>query len=149
MITITGRILENRYTTAQWAAITSILPNNVWGHEVDGSGNPIGSKMGDGINLWANLPYWYQNIPLAFRYKINAGTPIPKNLTIADIPNLSITSIFWLEYNSGLLTNNPVSSQLVQRVFTTSAKTIIASINVYGNDDGTGKFNEDTWLIVK
>lgn len=58
MIGIDGAILENRYTTAQWAATTTILGNRVLGYETDGSGNPIGFKMGDGINLWAVLPYW-------------------------------------------------------------------------------------------
>ena len=59
MITINGRILENRFTTSQWGASTVVLPDRVWGHEVDGSGVPVGSKMGDGINIWNDLPYWY------------------------------------------------------------------------------------------
>jgi len=58
-IVIEGRLLENRFTTAQWAASTVILKDRVWGHEVDDSGNPVGSKMGNGVDLWAALPYWY------------------------------------------------------------------------------------------
>lgn len=58
MITINGAILENRYTTAQWAATTTILPDRVLGYEIDSFGNPIGFKMGDGINLWPVLKYW-------------------------------------------------------------------------------------------
>lgn len=60
MITINGRILENTYTTAQWAATTTILENRVRGYEYANDGvTPVGSKMGDGIHLWADLPYWY------------------------------------------------------------------------------------------
>jgi len=59
MISINGRILENVYTTAQWAAITEPLPDRVFGYEVDGSGLPVGKKMGNGIALWGDLPYWY------------------------------------------------------------------------------------------
>lgn len=58
-IIVEGRLLENRFTTAQWAASTVVLKDRVWGHEVDVSGNPIGSKMGNGVDLWAALPYWY------------------------------------------------------------------------------------------
>lgn len=59
MTAISGRILENVYTTAQWAAITTPLPDRVWGHEVSAGGVPIGSKMGNGIALWGALDYWY------------------------------------------------------------------------------------------
>jgi hypothetical protein len=58
MIAINGRILENRFTTAQWSAITDILPNRVFGYEVDVNGHPVGTKMGNGINLWSDLDYW-------------------------------------------------------------------------------------------
>jgi len=60
MISINGRILENVYTTAQWAAITVPLADRVFGYEYDNvtDKNPVGSKLGNGISLWADLPYW-------------------------------------------------------------------------------------------
>lgn len=62
MITINGRILENRFTTAQWAATTTILKNRVIGYEVAIDGfTIIGAKMGDGIKLWGVLPYMFQS----------------------------------------------------------------------------------------
>lgn len=77
MITVQTRVLENLYTTAQWAAITDPLPDRVQGHEVAADGSPIGTKIGNGVDLWADLPYWYSIGPAVFDmpYTIPAGEP--------------------------------------------------------------------------
>lgn len=76
-ITIEGRLLENVFTTAQWAATTVILKDRVWGHEVDNSGLPVGSKMGNGVDLWAALPYWYGKGTIADPISIPTGSDYP------------------------------------------------------------------------
>lgn len=150
MITITGNILENRYTTAQWAAITTPLPDRVWGHEVDSSGNPIGSKMGDGIKLWAVLSYWYASDTAEYETVIAKGTPIPFNIVL-NTPKRPFVSFLIAKFNdsSGLiLTSNGTSGMTYNPRYTTSGKTLLASIDVFGNDDGAGLFNEDTWIRI-
>ena len=132
-------ILENRYTTAQWAAITDPLPDRVQGHEVDGSGNPVGTKIGNGTDLWAALPYWYGGgIMPPFVYDIPAGTTNPTPLSFFGSVDLADGFTFTAEIVIDSLTNRTVNDYYIDKIFTNSGKTVIDSILIYGHDDGTG-----------
>lgn len=69
MITINGKILENVYTSAEWALSNPVLSARVAGYDSD----ELKFKLGDGVNHWADLP-WY------------GGTALKElNLTQSDI----------------------------------------------------------------
>lgn len=91
------------------------------------------------------------NVNGSNKYKILAGSDMPKPFTLADIPILSLSSTFQnfipLE-GSDTLVDTPSPTQRVDIVYTTIDKTEIDHINVYGDDDGDGKFAYDTWVCV-
>lgn len=54
MVTVQTRLLENVYTSAEWAASNPILPNRVKG----GDSTVLKYKIGDGVTAWNDLEYW-------------------------------------------------------------------------------------------
>lgn len=150
IITINGIIYERVDTTANWNYVNPILGNKEKGFEIDSSGEPVGMKIGDGIHHWSDLPYWFEGDSVDYEHVIPAGTPIPYNIPLS-MPKRPAVSFLIPKYNdsSGLiLTSNGTAGITYDPIFTTSAKTTLASINVYGNNDGAGNFNEDTYVRV-
>ncbi|GEM_PF-6354010 len=115
---------------------------------------PAGNKTSlalTAINEWDYISreMFEQNIPVVGDVRlpvIPAGTSMPKNYTSVDIPTLNIASRFLVEYETSATTTEPTSDQRVVKNYTDGTKTAIASIDVYGNNNGTGGFNENTWL---
>lgn len=150
MIAVSGIILERVDTTANWQYVNPVLANKEKGFEVDSIGNPVGMKIGDGIHTWDDLSYWFENDAAEYETVIAKGTPIPFNVVL-NTPKRPFISFLIAKYNdsSGLiLTSNGTSGMTYNPNYTTSGKAVLASIDVFGNDDGAGLFNEDTWVRV-
>lgn len=98
MISINGRILENVFTTAQWAAITTPLPDRVFGYEIDAGGLPVGKKMGNGIDLWSNLDYWYVGGAAS---NITAAIPAGTDYTYAYDGRFGDNPTAYVQYDTG------------------------------------------------
>lgn len=152
MITVNGIILERLDSTANWNYVNPILGNKEKGFEVDNliDKNPVGMKIGDGIHIWSDLQYWFGGDSVDYEHVIPKGTPIPFNIVL-NTPKRPFICFLIAKYNdsSGLkLTSNGVSGMTYNPNYTTSAKTLLASIDIFGNDDGSGNFNEDTWVRV-
>lgn len=140
MITINGKILENRFTTAQWAATTTILPDRVLGWEIDIEGNPVGIKMGDGIRLWGALPYWTGSIVVT-DIELPAGTPLPLTLINGtDFTTNSLSPIVNIvrALDDTTDTNDGVTPAIVQYVFEDDTKQVLQYIIIL--DNGVGEF---------
>lgn len=79
-IIVHSTILERRDTTESWEYTNPILQDREEGYETDIYGTPIGMKMGDGINHWVDLPYWFAGsfaLPITSNITANVTT-IPK-----------------------------------------------------------------------
>ncbi len=83
MVTVNTRLLENVHTTAEWAAITDPLPDRVQGWEVDGGGLPVGTKIGNNVDLWSALPYWFAVGPVLPPTVLSFTTGDPTSQTIS------------------------------------------------------------------
>ena len=133
------RLLENLHTTADWAAETEPLPDRVQGHEVTSLGVPVGTKIGNGVDLWAALPYWYGGGVVApFVYNIPAGSNNPTPLSFFGSVDFANGFTWQAEIVIDSVTNRTVNDYYIDKVFTNSSKTVIDSILIYGHDDGTG-----------
>jgi len=138
MITVQARSLENLYTTTEWAGITMPLPDRVQGHEVTDLGAPVGTKIGNGSDLWSALPYWYGGgISAPFKLSIPAGSPFPYPLSFFGDVDLANGFTWQAEIVIDSVTNRTVNDFWIDKIYTDSSKTIIASILIYGHPDGS------------
>lgn len=152
IIAINGIVYDRLDSTSNWNYVNPVLGNKEKGFEVDNltDKNPVGMKIGDGIHHWSDLQYWFGGDSVDYEHVIPLGTPIPYNIVLSK-PKRPIVSFLIAKYNdsSGLkLTSNGTSGMTYDPVYTTTGKTLLSSINVFGNDDGSGNFNEDTWVRV-
>jgi len=83
-----------------------------------------------------------------FQAVIPAGTAMPVNYTETDIPGLDKYFQYKIYIPLNSTTNTPIGTPRIDAIFTDSTKVTLASINVYGNDDGSGNFNEDTTVTI-
>lgn len=82
--------------------------------------------------------------------KINAGTTIPAVIpfTFGTDPQVSMTVKLASDGTGKTKTNRQITLAY-DLVFSSNALTTLVSVNIWGNDDGTGKFNEDTWYSIR
>lgn len=59
-ITVLGKILERRDTKTSWDYVNPVLPAGQLGWAYNDDFSPYGVKMGDGVNAWDDLEYWFQ-----------------------------------------------------------------------------------------
>lgn len=152
MITVNGRILQKKDTTANWNYVNPVLPAKQLGWEYDNDGvTPIGVKIGDGTTTWDLLPYQFATFP---PIKIIATTPIPKNIVmnaayfITGKKQTFITEIPTPGDVTGTKLTEFKDMQIDKTYFDNTFNQLI-SVDVYGHDDGAGLFAEDTYLTIK
>lgn len=124
-------LLERRDTTEAWEYVNPILANKEAGFETDSYGLPVGMKMGDGVNHWDDLPYWFTATlpPPPAPTTIVAGLTVTP-LTVAYAGNAS-TGYVLRNTDTNLIDNN------------TNVFYDLATFTIVGADDGTGKFADN------
>lgn len=157
-VTVNTTIQRRRDTTETWEYTNPILADREQGFETDSYGLPIGMKMGDGINHWDDLPYWFTNavtVPFEAIF-IAQGTPIPYNIDMSTRGQFGLRPTIMVEinpYDDGGTqdTSKLVEWPSIQRIcnYRDSAYSILDSIAIVGNPDDDGNFNEDTYVTLK
>ncbi len=92
MITVQARLLENVFTSAQWAASNPILPDRVRGDD----STVRKYKIGDGVTHWNDLPYWNDYSQLTVNVPINTqlvdyGVGYAYRITAPFVDSVSVT----------------------------------------------------------
>jgi len=137
-------ILENVHTTAEWIAIPTLLPDRVMGHETDGSGNFIGTKIGNGVDVWIDLPYLYGGIPLE-----KEVIDLPAGSSIPFIYDMSTSAL-----NKGFIAVSEmidpvddanatiINDIIITKNYTNSSRTVITSLSIQGHPGDTGTLDD-------
>ncbi len=148
IVTAPGILYERRDTTDNWNYVNPILGNKEKGFEVTSGGVPVGMKMGDGIKHWADLDYWFDAAlkPAIEPTIVVAGTAMPivvifayGQMPIVDIKIREASNVFSNKLGYGnyqLFYSDPVTC------------TVLQSVWIYGNDDGSGNLNEDIMYSI-
>lgn len=139
MITVNSRILENSYTSSEWATDNPVLPNRVLGYD----STLRRYKMGNGIDTWSALPWWSDETSLA-AYSITLDTTEPSSYTLTS-PQLASVNAFGPRYPNfvALIAGRQVSD--IQPTYTGSPGSF-TQIDIQLHDDGSG-LNADTTLV--
>lgn len=147
IIVVDGIIYERLDTTANWQYVNPVLGNKEKGFEINNSTDktPVGMKVGDGIRTWDLLPYWFEISAYGVSGKIPSGTPMPFNVPFTH--GLYPKVFMMIEGTTSQLVTNGIA-QLWKNNYSSSAKTTLVSVDIIGNDNGAGGFNEDTWYSI-
>lgn len=152
MVTVNGRILENRYTTVEWTTNNPILADRVQGYEVDTYGSPIGMKMGDGVTNWNSLPYWFDIGPGLPDYilSIPTGSPVPLiiNFTSAPFVSYAFGGKFVVKLVDSSTSSHQIWDCIVEEHYTDTSKTVLRQVNFTGHWDFTYPFTTDDLLLI-
>ena len=73
-ITINGKVLCRRDTTANWEYVNPVLANGEVGYDT----TIRNFKVGDGVTVWSGLPYWSIAVHIPIVYTITAGDTQPR-----------------------------------------------------------------------
>lgn len=124
--------------------------------------NTGGSLSAGIITGGTNAEWWFKDgvadVNLVFksgvfttRFKFSAGDAIPGNIDMTTLPNFGIepTCICRIKDvgNDTRLAQYPDIIPYYNYADNTYA--VLNSIDIYGHDDGTGHFNEDTYITIK
>lgn len=137
-IAIIGKIQVRRDTTANWNYVNPVLPDRVWGHE-ENAGVPVGSKLGDGVTVWSDLPYWYGVGPATAPITVTIVANTTDNPVAVDISSLG-GAIPTVLFND---TDNERVKLLPDVGLSGTTLTILL------DDDGTGKCLNNGVLVVR
>jgi len=157
-VSVLTTVKRRRDTTEAWEYVNPILADREQGFEIDSYGTPVGMKMGDGVTHWVDLPYWFSNasgVPPEEIF-IPKGDPIPYNIdmtTRLQFGAFPTTLPLINKYNDDTTQDFDVLIpwETIQRQYNylNSSYATLLSIDVFGNDDGSGNFKEDTYILLK
>jgi len=138
MITVDSRILENSYTSAQWATSNPVLPDRVLGYDT----TVRKYKMGNGVSTWSILSWWSDmSLPPQTTVDIPIGTVSP--FTYSPSSDYGNTPTMWVELyrsESPVITEDYVTP--IQRTY---ASGVLTGISI----DFGGTTTDHFRLVIK
>lgn len=131
--------------------ITATVPNSILFNSSgsgDASGTTFDGSIGHVISYNTIGAAAASSVPaLPINITISAGTAIPYNYVYSAYKEPTLVYAI-PGTTSTELTTNGCSGMIAKFNYSSSGLTTLVSIDIYGNDDGTGHFNENTYVKV-
>lgn len=145
MITVNGRILQKRDTTANWNYVNPVLPAKQIGWEVENDGiTQLGAKMGDGTTTWVNLPYLFGY----FKLQYASTTSLPITITSSQLGQPISNFGRFPKIHVLLLAGLNNLNQDLPGFTVGTIETISGTPNSIVVDDGSGALAYDIMIII-
>lgn len=145
MITVNGRILQKRDTTANWNYVNPVLPAKQIGWEVENDGiTQLGAKMGDGTTAWVNLPYLFGYFKLTYA----STTSLPITITATQLGQPIINFGRFPKIHVLLLAGLNNLNQDLPGFTVGTIETVSGTPNSIVVDDGSGALAYDIMIII-
>lgn len=147
MIEVNGEISQRHDSTANWDYVNPILPLGQlgWEHGISVLA-PVGVKMGDGITPWDDLPYYISTQRHRQQITVPAGSPLPFNVILDTELRNGFVPVVEMVLTS--TKNRVIYDVIIEKIYTDSSKTQIASIDIIGHEGGSAGYTTDNLLIT-